>query len=1228
MAFRVDGSPPKPPVQPRLPQQAHASSSVSSVAIQAINNQPVKDESSFFGKVFNKVAAGFIDFVIPNTHHRDSQILLSILGDQRQVEQFIHRIAPQIMQMLPQLIPDTKQFFSDASETNQELIDRILFHIMANLALAAVPSQSRHLALEGMPDENSKKTPEQLARQITIHLVEKIGSGINAVDAQVMNQKNKIALEPKLFTSLATHLVDLVLPPQDPYWGLLFPSKKTVVDKASETWVMVYEKLDKALSGKAAADAPSINLDPLEGLLQECGLFLSHALSNTSLKRDRETLKLLTGSDDFYALTQKLAPGLGAQLVGFLPKQIEKFFGNSLQGEATEALLMHAFSSLAKDFFADELKDKKEVSVELVIKRIAEHITTLFETEFETCDDIRKQGGVVNSASFGSLSAKLVKLLLPKKSFISSDQPHFLQEFLERRKNTLLAPISEIFLKIYENQSDEKAIQDYKNRLRKVFSDDKSAVVKADMEKLVDHYYVLCQKAVAVGGGKVLSEFFQDKDWVADQLQKLGGEQAPQLSQATLERLNNGISNIFHPKSAWVGEQLQKAGELMLFKSLVHWLEKVPPEDRFPTEKLLGNALQVLLKSANVNLSDILEKLQERLGDIDQALDAEEIASERLKVAEELVKPFIDDLIHIFFEDDARGETFEQLLPLPEAGQKMIVRLAREKALGFFANTLLASTSWISQRQDNSARLQQLFNSDEPSKLCNTVGELAEHAIPWVLRENKQTIVDGAMTVLTPQIGQAPMPLMQQMVAGLVEYAGSNQADPVQHALRFIGYFTETALLKLAGDSAQGLQRMEAETAPGEPSLMQKAAMGLTVDLLEHFSPIVQAKKDSKAKSARLNRELLIDNFKKFKDKELNEVRDVLHPAVDNEQKQIEFFIKWAKDIFKIFGIKEDKLPFPELAQSKVFKALEQGLLPMLLAKLFNEVNNPHKLNGLLLKLFQHIEISMPKSEQPHKMIWNLIQNKPLPEEHRREFDDPYQKELEIKLGYLAKALVELQPSGLPRLAMRIKKTREITGEAIGQALRGAIMEDQDNPRPILEILGLGMEKVNAAIKSNDWAELFPRTPEEKAVGEQKAAKARREAEDNLPKALRKVLSKQTDKLMENIAIRTLTSIEKFFKNLINAVFGRSAERVAKIIMPLVRYLVELPVYLFLKLLHLIFWLPIKGILSFYIKSESESRLKDIQLNIHDNLFYHVFGDIVELVVKGVAEEPDAPQPA
>ena len=241
-------------------------------------------------------------------------------------------------------------------------------------------------------------------------------------------------------------------------------------------------------------------------------------------------------------------------------------------------------------------------------------------------------------------------------------------------------------------------------------------------------------------------------------------------------------------------------------------------------------------------------------------------------------------------------------------------------------------------------------------------------------------------------------------------------------------------------------------------------------------------------------------------------------------------------------------------------------------------------------------------------MLWDLVRNKPL-NKHRREYDDMYQKRLESKLENLSQALVNLQPALFAQLIMRIKKNREVLAEAIGQPLRGLFLAAPEKPRSFLEMFNFAIQNMRSALKAHDWSHHFPRNRVEKIAALKTTSSGRKKAERKLLKIMRKVLIRESNKLLENIATNILKAIERFFNRLF-----KGHAKVKKIIRSIIRYLIQIPVYLVLKLLHLIFLAPILAVLAIYI-SQNKNRADDLTLDIHDNLFYHVIGEIMQLIV-------------
>ena len=871
--------------------------------------EPVIESTFLERNILHPLKAKAAKVALKDTAKRDQTIFLSILTQEQEIDQFIGLATPLLLKLIPQLKPDNKKLFKDEANTFQEIFSKFLRHLLANLASVIVPKGQEKL------------TATELFGLIGGHLIKQIGLGLDQVDAMQGEEKSV-----NDFKDLAGRLLSLALPDEDPNWGILFEwiftSKEEAIVKIAGGLFRFY------VPGENQKNVPQEEL-------KNCGLFLIRTLSQGWLKKDNALFQRLTGEDHFYPLVQRMAPSLTPLLINLLPDKIKGLFGDAKVDYVCEALVLRALAFLVQKLFKKELAQRKELSAEHVIKTVLDHLSSLFKSKFESLDQEKLKGKEITAADFNQFSLDLIKLILPQEE---SNELYFLVNFIERRQITFLAPISESFFKIYQSTSDSQ-MQLYKERLKKVFRMDGA-------EAIVNELFSLCHNSASKGVELIRKHFFRDSQWIAEELQNQAAPCAhldvlAASIRAVFKRDKMGIENS-NTHIEWLGSQIPKAVERLLFKCLVNLLETVPEEKRTSPERILAQALKRVLKKCDRHFSHLLENFNERV----KAIDEE---PKKLEIAKELMHPFLKDLMGLFFNGE---ETLESQFPFPEEIQKKAADRFREGLLNFFGNCLITSTRWIKERENNKERLKQLYNSDEPAKLCHALGEAAEYGLPHYLREEQESIAAKTIHFFKKHnLIDEPIPLLKKMVQNSVGFVGNDQSDAMRHLFSFIGSFIETALLKIGGDFSDLLKIMEDQSTPGE--LVEKALEEFIQKMADHFAAIVQAKKAlKKNRAAEIKREQMVPHFQNFKRDKGLKPQNILHPAAIDEEKRAQFFVDWAKNILKIVGVsKQSKLPLPDAIKGKLFELFEKTILPKLLVLGFNQIKDPHKFKKYLLSI-------------------------------------------------------------------------------------------------------------------------------------------------------------------------------------------------------------------------------------------------------------------------------------
>lgn len=1167
------------------------------------------------------VVRGFVE----NANDQDEKILKAVFGDNCPVEANIQSMAPDLLQFLSEdlLKGAVQEFFEKEDGMMRKRVPQLLLHVFANLTLAQLPEEMKDRARKGerLPAPYCF-TVEQVTQKATLQIGEILSRGLNQADAKVC-QGAKV--DTTLFNPMVEELYNLIIPKGDTFDTVIFP-KNRIINAATSKLCDLYQPFVTWFGGKEFIMPSGIELTPeIKQDLTKLGAFIAGSVSDKFLAEDRAFFEQLTGEANVHEIIQKFSPELRELILQMLPGGVQELLKpeSASAEQAAEAVMMRVLAKIAKTVFAKQLNEHTEISVEEMVKGISNYIAQRFKATFSALDQSQNEVKVEDLDPF---ALELIELVLPENPLFTG--------LIERRKDRLCRPVSKMLYDLYNLRvKDDGEIEKYRQRLRKIFwNRDQIAALEIDgkrfagvvplqptlefskdagIEPTVEQLYNLCCNIVKGTRDQLWGKLQSPSD-VVNQLGELAGIKAGDAKgDLGLERLARGINGAFEDESdhvSWMGEEIERSFVLLLFKGLVKTLEIVPAEDRYPPEKLLATALSQLLEKVVPDLATGFAKLQGECNEIDQSGDEPEIkVAKKIEAARDLVTPLMNDLI-VFLSDTKQG-----------VDKIRGIGLIKGQLTSVVAKLLVTGIDWMGQTEKNKDRLKELYESEQPVLLCENLGKMTAEGIPFAFREKRGEIVGLIMKIAEPWLhppafGFAPplQPVMierfQGMVGGVIDYVGMDKSGAHHQLSQFVGSFTESLLLRLLADTSEKISKMEEERVDDNPTtLVETMVLSGIKRLKEHFEGIVNAKKamGRQKKKPRTPAELRASFVRSFRK------QHILNPGAKDAAGKDEFMRTWAHSVTRLVGLNESTpLPIPQLVRAPLIAGVEEKLLPLLLMIIFESATDPTTLNKALLSLFDRLD--------------NAIAEEVPEEEPRRKFNDEYQGSLENVMGELTQALVRLQPGKMPRLLMAIKSMRKWAGEAMGQPLREQLRISVDTPRPLLELVNAGLEIINEKLKPDDkgcFPLFFPSTEEEKEIAKQTMLRDRRRAEAEVPTRLHKVINHQTDKMMRDLNKRTWKKIEDAVCRWIEKVFGRYAEKAKKILIPILKVCVGYPLKGILFAFRYLIWVPIRAVLSFYIRSQSQERVKDVELPIHDNLAYHIIHDAMERLTKEIVTE-------
>lgn len=1190
--------------------------------VQVISNIPNKippvqnDEPSFFDRMVMEFGAFGVKTVLAlnSTKKRDINVVRSIVADSDDIFDFINRERPRLEQLIAKQIPALDEFIKGHGETADQVMEELILHVLGNLVLEIIPKDLKMIAINGgrLPDAYQLE-PEALAEKCLLRLIDVIGPHLDKADATV---KSTADITGALFTPLADDLFDLLLPPDDAFRALIPAFVLPIITKfISDQFLDKYAPFKHWILGEdmeALPDEPSLIQEELNYYIP----MILEKVTDYSIRQDLAFFQNLTGQDDVQEIVEKFS----GPLLELMDLPVDKLdaYGLSdpnLVKKASEAAILRALSNACSVIFENKLEKDRQVSTDVALRKIVKYFTKKLRKDF-------KEAGYHENTleQFYPASVSCVGLFLPQFAWLDS--------LMERNQEKLLKPLAEAHFSFYNATIKDTSEEEYKARLRDVLweyhevvrsgkfgssrvplsNPTKDQSVLAGIEPAVEQLYLLCDsstKIIRSMGADYIGDMPQTLKFLQGLQKTLDPEN--QLSDEVLTTITSAINKILtggDPEIQIFGDRCQHVIKSMVFKGLVRWLEKVPAALRSPPEELLFKALTLPL-SIGV-----------------EGLDVDDL------------DPTVNAWIDLVFDAD-------EDLPIPDSLKDMAEKVIRDKASSLVSKIYAAVTSWIVDRNNAEAELNDLFPSKNPLKMCRLIPHLAVEGIPYGIRENQDKITEQIMkhiaSLLPPN---SDLSVLEKIVSGFVNQLGDNNSDDFKKLLEFVGIFSETAAIRFIGNVFGRIHQMENDGV-NLTSVLEDLLQGTLGIANEHMKGINVAKED--ADKTILNRDELIQSF---------EAQGILHSALRDDASKDEFFKKVTLTIFEIFKIKKDTdFPVPDYAKESVYDLLTQ-VTPPILNDACDLIRDASTINRILVSALnqgsQEDDISILDRlfSQEHKDF----------KEHLKDLDskfsDQFQSDLQEALGETVQALVGLQTDRIPKYLVKNEGLRRYAAEAISQPIRAELRNKKTgNPISLLTMLDGAFGKVSDSLAPAAWdednlvyfetsfkgkvqiddqtgepkqsavpnlARFFPKTQKEKALKVKYDTYQDKKTKKNVPRYLRKLISDQTSQIAIEAFILFWAHLEKEFSQwLVTHIGEEYGEKVYNVLLPITRWVIKYPLSIGMIIFNYSVWLIASQVLKWVLSKEAEEIVEDVNTNIHDNAIYKG----LELILDRYADE-------
>lgn len=1240
---------------------------------QIVNNIPGRippsqnTEPSFWDRMLMGTGALVAKTVLSwkSTKTRDINVICSMTRNADDIFNAIKSESPRLQQMLAKKIPALGEFIKAHEETADQVTEELILHILGNLAITDLPETLRQDAINGkaLPDAYQLDS-EALIQKCFLKVMDVIGPHLNQVDANVGSIDD---ISAQLFNPLASDLFNLLFPLDDTFRSLI-PEKALpeILKAIADGLVAAYTPFKQWTLG---IDSDSVNEEqnPIQEELNYYTPLIIEKISDYTIQQDLAFFQKLTGQNDIQEMVEK-GVGLFAEQID-LPVEILESFGIAKDSPIVEkvikAALLQGLSNASKEIFKGKIKKNRAVSTDIALRKTVTYFAEKLRKGFKEAD---RNGNTLEQFYPGSVS--LVTLFLPKFDW--------LKPIIQRNQEKFLKPIAEAQFLFYNATVKDTTEEDYKQKLRNVLWDyngvfysgsfgssrvplsnpTKEESITAGLEPTVNEVYLLCDQ--------VLSKLqTMGKDYLGDTtitIKILEGLQKNidpenQFSNEVLRHLTSALNQIFignHREINILGERSHHFMKSMVFKGIVRFLEKVPAALRSPPEELLFKALEIPLAIGVQGLTSIgddflqnkpiirqnvssqfdsIEDLNERNLEINNKIELEEAAFITKAVA-----PTVNKWINLFF--DAGDD-----LPLPDSIKGTIEKTLRDQASSLFAKVYTAMTRWIVDQKNAETDLNDLFPSKNPLRMCRLIPHLAVEGIPYAIRENQDHIVTTEImprieSLLTNTQNTQSSELLKKLIKGLIHKIGDNESNDFKKLLTFIGVFSETAAIRIIGNVFDRIHKME-EDGINLTSVLEDLMKGNLEIATEHLKGINVAKE--RASKTVLKREELIQSFKD---------QGILHSALEDDASKEKFFKRLSLILFDIFKInKESEFPVPDYAKELLYDTLEK-ITPNILHESCDLIRDASTINSILVSA-----LNQASKEESVSILDRLFSREHKDfKEHLKDLDskfsDQFQLDLQKELGETVEALVGLQTDRLPKYLVKNKGLKGYAAEAIGQPLRAELRNKKTGaPISLLGMLDGVFGSVSDSVAPSFWendslvyldttfkgevkiddqtgkpiesdvpnlARFFPITEKEKALKTKYDAYQIKKTNKNVPRYLRKLISDQTSQIAIEAFILFWAHLEKEFSQwLVTNIGEQYGEKVYNVLLPVTRWVIKYPLSIALIVFNYSIWLIASQVLKWVLSKEAEEIVKDVNINIHDNVIYKG----LELVLTRYADE-------
>lgn len=969
----------------------------------------VQETGDYLATLGKEVAVRGAEFYMDQKRKTFEAFLTKLLGSDVEVTltDFMKTARPLIEEKVPHLIHFVEPLFALALWNYA----RNTFPIQASKIVAG-----EELALDEIV------SPEKFVSSLSCSIFELIQENLIAIDELL---ENGGVLEEKLFQDSAQKIFVLFLPDKTgDAFNILDVTAAKAVRRFLKSFIaqglfIAFQRLFKPAEGELRGEVPSLpHREVFDPLIVKITPLLIRSFQVEVFEKESEFLKTHAEAGEIFRpflekFTCKLKP--------FLEQKFNIFKG--IKSENIECLLKAIVTKATSNL----LKLSGETPP-------TTFFLTLVEESFKNIREREKKQKKIKEKHYKE-SAEFL--------FRSIFKDNFLIRFSLKKCPAILDNVAAYLSEMREVVGKDD-LPLYRQKLRELLWDPPG--LKKAYPTLQVPEKPSQEASRMLGTEKFIDQLYRLCHWVADEAISYAKNafsiESEECNEGPLSKVIAFIKPLLrYDTSAQVradsDEEKRKAEQVtkthitnLIFKILVILFEKSSKNRKIEREKLLFNALELILKDFN-----------EHIKSINRVCSQEGISQEDINKA---FQPLVRDLMITL----TSGTTvqIEDLLPLPKDLAKWVIEeVQREWLPPFFAKIYFDCRKGIGEISNLQIALHKIYKSDRLAQTAHLFSHYVAQFVPYFLADSAEEISKFIIDLLSPLIEYQPFEMkdFESMIKTGLLLIGKSQNHTLKKPFEFIREYVEAFLLKVFLNFSETLSSIEVDHSKQptrflKGSIYLEAATVFMQEAKKHFEKVNRAKEKMKKGSA---------SQIPYKQIRAQFAAHELHPGLEEQNESVRelFYRNFTQRVLSILRLNENNgIAAPEPLKPLLWKIGSLHLFPKITEVLVNQMMAPDALHIYLKSLLTRIKDSKDGE-------FGAIP------------DDPLQRDIESSASKVIQELVGLHSTFVQTL-LDYEPFRKKAGKAIGEAIRGGI-----EGKSLVEWIDLFIAKVLPCMHPGGW---------------------------------------------------------------------------------------------------------------------------------------------------------------